>query len=72
MLKFHTYEWNKRDREYTMVFLDEIDMILKSPIRGAGIDILVIPQKFADIHNEYLDNFISIIKAREGSKIIYV
>ena len=46
IMKFHTYKWNKRDKEYTMLILTEEDIENESNnYVGAGYEILILPYK---------------------------
>lgn len=71
MRKFHAYKWNERDRDYLMRILTEEDIENRVEWRGAGIDILVLPSKYQDMSNEYLD-FIRITVLTRSGEIIYV
>lgn len=71
-MKFHTYKWNQRDREYTMIILNE-EMIENESdsIHGAGFEILVLPLKYKEIHTKYLDIARLMVETRCG-EIIYI
>ena len=72
-MRLHVEKWNKRDNEKTMFILSE-KMIQEndmSVFKGAGIDILVIPNKYKSEHNLLVSEIIEITKHRLG-EIIYV
>lgn len=71
MRKFHAYKWNERERDYSMSILTEEDIQNRVEWRGAGIDILVLPNKYKDASDEYLD-FIRITVLTRSGEIIYV
>jgi hypothetical protein len=71
MEKFHTFEWNKHDKEFTMIILSEEDVLNELPIRGAGYEILVLSKKFENDNSDYLNHVRMLAKVRCG-KIIYV
>ena len=71
MKKFHTFEWNKRDKEHTMIILTEEDILTEIEYRDAGFEILVIPKKFEGVRNDYLDLMIHLATVRTG-RVIYV
>ena len=72
-MRLHVEKWNKRDNEKTMFILSE-KMIQEndmSVFKVAGIDILVIPNKYKSEHNLLVSEIIEITKHRLG-EIIYV
>ena len=70
-MKFHVQKWNQRSEEHTMLILTEEDIENKEGIKGAGYEILIIPNKYKDTFNEFV-NFAKIqVLARRG-EIIYV
>jgi len=71
MEKFHTKEWNRFDKEYTMLILSEEDILTEIEYRGAGFEILVVPKKFENIQNDFLDLMIYLATVRTG-RVIYV
>jgi hypothetical protein len=71
MERFHIFEWNKWDKEYSMIILSEEDIKNEINLRGAGFEILVIPNKFENTSNEYLDFWKKITLMRSG-RIIYI
>jgi hypothetical protein len=71
MEKFHTFYWNDFNKEYTMVILNDNDIQNEIELNGVGFEILVIPIKYKNTSNNYLNNWIMITKCRNG-KIIYV
>jgi hypothetical protein len=71
MKRFHAFEWNKHDKEFTMVFLDDEDVQNEIPTRGAGIDILVLPKRYESSSRDYIKLLVHIVTCRNG-KIIYV
>jgi hypothetical protein len=71
MKRFHVFEWNKRDKEYSMIILSEEDIQNETNLAGAGFEILVIPNKYENTSNNYLDMWKNITFARSG-KIIYL
>ena len=71
MERFHANEWNKRDKDFTMVFFNDTDVQNEIPIRGAGIDILVLPKRYESSSRDYLKMLVHTVISRNG-KIIYV
>jgi hypothetical protein len=73
MKRFHLYEWNTHDREYSTVILTEEDIEKQdqSVFRGAGIDKIIMPKKYENIENEYL-NFLREITTARCGEIIYI
>ena len=71
MKRFHVFEWNKRNIEYSMIILSEKDIQNEVNLAGAGFEILVIPNKYENTSNNYLDMWKNITLARSG-KIVYV
>ena len=71
MERFHTLEWNKHDKELTMVFFNDTDVQNEIPIRGAGIDILVLPKRYESSSRDYLKMLVHTVISRNG-RIIYV
>ena len=71
MERFHANEWNKRDKDFTMVFFNDTDVQNEVPIRGAGIDILVLPKRYESASRDYLKMLVHIVTSRNG-RIIYV
>lgn len=72
-MKFHVEKWNQRSEEYTMLILTEEDIENKNEesIKGAGYEILVIPNKYKDTFNEFV-NFAKIQTLARCGEIIYV
>ena len=71
-MRFHTYKWNKMNREYTMIVLTEHDIVNESDEWcGAGFEIVIMPAKYKDISNNYLDTIRLIANTRRG-EIIYI
>lgn len=71
MIKFHAYRWNNWEIDYPMAILTEEDIENCIELVGAGINILVLPNKYKDVSNEYLDNIRMKTLIRKG-EIIYV
>jgi hypothetical protein len=71
MIRLHAQKWNQRDREYTMLIFTEEDILNEVEYRGAGFELVVLPAKFKDLSNEYLDAIRMIATVRCG-EIIYV
>ena len=56
IMRFHVNKWNKRDKEYTMLILNEEDIENESDkYVGAGYEILILPSKYKDVNSQYLD-----------------
>ena len=71
-MRFHVYKWNERNKEKRMLILNENDIETEnSKYVGAGYEILVLPNKYKDIHNQYLDTIRLLATVRSG-EIIYV
>lgn len=71
-MKYHVYKWNKREKEFTMIVLTEEDVEKESrDIFGAGYEILVLPNKYKDVHSNYLDTARMMATVRRG-EVIYV
>ena len=70
---FKSYEWNNYKRKYKMVILSTKDVEKENinNLIGAGYEILVLPIKYKDIHNIYLDNARYLALCKKG-QIIYV
>lgn len=71
-MRFHVYDWNKRDQEYLMIVLTEED--IKNEINehlGAGYEIVILPAKYEHVHTDYLDTVRYLAVMRNG-KIIYI
>jgi len=71
MIRLHAQKWNQRDREYTMLILTEEDILNEVEYRGAGFELVILPAKFKDVSNTYLDSIILVATARCG-EIMYV
>lgn len=71
MTRFHTFKWNKWSQEYTMLILTEEDITSETDYAGAGFEILILPSKFKDTKNQYLDTAIKIATVRCG-EVIYI
>lgn len=72
-MKYHVYKWNKHDKEYNMIILTEEDVENESfdDIGGFGYEILVLPNKYKDVHTKYLDTVRMMAEVRCG-EVIYV
>lgn len=72
-MKYHVYKWNKHNKEYNMVILTEEDVENESmkDLVGAGYEILVLPNKYKDVHSNYLDTARMMATVRRG-EVIYV
>lgn len=71
MEKFHIYKWNQREKEFTMVILTEEDIENEVNLKGAGFELLVLPRKYENVENKYLDFWKEITYKRYGN-VIYV
>jgi len=69
MEKYHTFKWGNFEKEYTMILLNEDD--IQNEVYLCGFEILVIPSKYMNKSNKYLDNLKEIAKFRNG-RIIYI
>lgn len=71
-MRFVVNKCNKERRNYTMLLLTETDVESQSNEHvGAGYEILVLPSKYKDVHNDYLDTIRMLALVRRG-QIIYV
>jgi hypothetical protein len=72
-MQFHVEKWNQRGNEYTMVILTEEDIEIKkaTKIKGFGYEILVIPNRYKDIVDDYVE-YAKHITLIRGGEIIYV
>jgi hypothetical protein len=71
-MRFYVKEWNKDDKEYIMLILTEEDVENNSTKhRGAGFEILVLPSKYKDVDNPYLNSVRLMTTSRRGY-VIYV
>lgn len=70
-MKFHVQKWNKRSEENTMLILTEEEIENEEGIKGAGYEILVIPNKYKNSSNEFVEYAKILVLARRG-EIIYV
>lgn len=75
-MRFQTHEWGKSYNErinQAMVILttEDIEQEKEDSLLGVGYEILVLPIKYKDVSNKFLDNARSVVLFRSG-KIIYV
>ena len=71
-MRFHTYKWNNWKQDYTMLVLTEQDIENESTEWcGAGFEIVIMPIKYKDVNNNYLDNIRLLALTRCG-EIIYI
>jgi len=71
-MRFHTYKWNKWKKSYTMLVLTEQDIETESSEWcSAGFEIVIMPAKYKDISNMYIDTIRLIANTRCG-EVIYI
>ena len=71
-MKLHGYKWNTRNEELQILILNEIDIENESDEVGhVGYNMLILPNKYKDIHSNYLDTIRMLVEVRNG-EIIYV
>lgn len=71
MTRFHAFKWSKWDQEYTMLILTEEDVETEKDYAGAGFELLILPSKYKEVQNKYLDVIRYLAEVRCG-EIIYV
>ena len=70
-MRFHVNEWNKRDKEYNMLIINEFDVDNEISYIGSGYEILILPSKYKGSNLPYIGNLRLIVLSRNG-RIIYV
>lgn len=71
-MRFHVYKWNEHKREHQMLILTAEDIEKESDEpAGAGYEILILPEKYKDVHSKYLDTIRLLATLRSG-EIIYI
>ena len=72
-MRLHTNKWNERDKEFTAFIITEEDIINDDvKVRGAGFEILIIPNKYKDLEHKDVSLAKAITLSRVGGQIIYV
>ena len=71
MERFQTHEWNEYDKYLGMIILTEEDIKNEVGLRGCGYEILVIPSKYEETDNEFVNMFKTVIEHR-NCRVIYV
>lgn len=71
-MRFHVYRWCNYDKQLTMLILNEDDIENESDEHaGASFEILILPSKYKNIYNQYLNTLRMLVDFRDG-EIIYV
>jgi hypothetical protein len=75
-MKFQTHEWGKSYNErinQVMVILttEDVEQEKTDSLLGVGYEILVLPIKYKDVSNDFLNNARYVVICRKG-KVIYV
>lgn len=75
-MRFQTYEWGKSYNDRTsqvMVILttEDVEQEKEDSLLGVGYEILVLPIKYKDISNDFLNNARYVVTCRKG-EVIYV
>lgn len=71
-MKLHGYKWNRWDKELQILILTETDIENESDEVGhVGYNMLILPNKYKNIHSNYLDSIRMLVELRCG-EIVYV